>query len=598
MDNLYYGIIGNCRSAALVSREGSISWCCLPVFDSSSVFAGILDPVKGGHFSIEPVCLNEVDQRYIHDTNILLTRFYCDDGEFEVIDFMPIYRTEKGGYYYPSEVIRYLHVRKGKPSVRFRFDPQLCYARGETRVENRRDYIKAFTVTGYYESVYLYTDLDKQKVLTSDLITLEKEAFFLLSYNQKLIRLDTDRIYLELQRTRVYWLNWIDRTVRFSDYYKHIKRSALVLKLLTYQKSGAILAAVTTSLPETIGEERNWDYRFCWVRDSSMIINTLIQMGHVNSAENFLDFILDSVPKKNDKMQIMYGISGEKELDEHLLEHLSGYEGSKPVRIGNDAYKQKQNDIYGVLMDVIYQKFMLYKDTLDKQEDLWTFVRSIARIVEDNWQNPDKGIWEIRSDQKHFVFSKVLCWVAMDRARRIAGILEQEDMSAYWANLAGMIRKEIIDKGWNEEAGAFTQSYENGDMDAANLLMERFGFINAQDPKYIATVHKIRDELCVDGLMYRYRNHDDFGKPSSSFTICTFWMIQSLAKIGEKEQAREMFENLLSCTNHVGLLSEDLDFNTKRLLGNFPQGYSHLGLIDTAILLCEGTPKKPEYYKA
>ncbi|HPY82998.1 MAG TPA: glycoside hydrolase family 15 protein, partial [Bacteroidales bacterium] len=296
----------------------------------------------------------------------------------------------------------------------------------------------------------------------------------------------------------------------------------------------------------------------------------------------------------DEKIQIMYGINREKILTEKILEHLSGYENSYPVRIGNAAYLQKQNDIYGILMDVIFQQFETFKTSLDNSEMLWTITRSIVSIVKDNWQKPDKGIWEIRNEDKHFTFSKVLCWVAIDRAIKIAEIVFMNEYVAQWQQLADTIKEDIKLHAWNDKIGAYTQSYGSKDLDAANLLMENYGFIKAHDSRYIQTVKATQKELCVNGLMYRYKNKDDFGLPTSSFTICTFWLIYSLHAIGERSEARALFDQLLTYSNHLGLFSEDIDFKTKRLLGNFPQAYSHLALIETAITINKGTKTEDE----
>jgi GH15 family glucan-1,4-alpha-glucosidase len=365
-------------------------------------------------------------------------------------------------------------------------------------------------------------------------------------------------------------------------------RSALLLKLLSYQKSGAILAAVTTSIPETIGEERNWDYRFCWIRDASMVIKVMTKLGHFNVAHRYLNFIIDLLPDKGEKIQIMYGINGEKKLTEYELPHLSGYENSKPVRIGNAAYKQKQNDIYGILVDVIYQLIHLFTTSLEHSEELWTITRNIIKVVETNWQKPDKGIWEIRHSTKHFTFSKVLCWVAADRGIKIAELLHQKEYIQSWSRLRDRIKNDILKNAWSEKKQSFTQAYGIEDLDASALLMESFGFLDGDDPKFRSTVKAIQKELEYKGLMYRYKNHDDFGQPSSAFTICSFWLIRSLYMIGEKEEARKKFDELLKYSNHLGIFSEDLDFESKRLLGNFPQAYSHLALIDVAMLLAGG----------
>lgn len=588
-DNYHYGIIGNCRSAALVSARGSIDWCCLPVFNSASIFARILDERKGGHFAIHVDKKYSVSQSYIRKTNILVTRFTNGNDSFEVVDFMPRYLEPNREHYTPPDIVRYFKHLSGKPRFRIDYKPQLQYAAMQTETVVREGYIKSYTRGNRYDSIYLYTDLDKEKFVAGEEFVLENDAFVLLSYNQKLLAQTTERSYLKLQRTKVYWLNWSERTREFSRFNEEIIRSALVLKLLSYDKSGAIVAAATTSLPETIGEIRNWDYRFCWLRDASMVIKVMGSLGHLNVARRYLRFILNIIPVKDEKIQIMYGINGEKNLTEQIMRHLEGYLGSSPVRIGNAAYKQKQNDIYGILMDVIYQQYMMFENSLEHGEALWTIVRSIVRIVQRNWEKPDRGIWELRTQHQHFTFSKVLCWVAIDRAIHIARLLKKPEYLDEWTRLRERISKDILKKAWNGKVKAFTQFYGSEDLDAANLLMEPYGFIRADDEKYIQTVLATKKYLMHEGLMYRYRNHDDFGKPRSSFTICTFWMIDSLHKIGEKAEAEELFKKVLSYSNHLGLFSEDIDFKTKRMLGNFPQAYSHLALIETAVHLAEGS---------
>jgi GH15 family glucan-1,4-alpha-glucosidase len=353
---------------------------------------------------------------------------------------------------------------------------------------------------------------------------------------------------------------------------------------MSYQPTGAVLAALTTSIPETIGEMRNWDYRFCWLRDASMSIETLLNMGHFQTAQRFIYYIKGILQSKHDSFQIMYGIRGERELTEIELPHLNGYEYSQPVRIGNAAFHQRQNDVYGYVLNVIYQYYKFFPGTLNEIEDMWEIVRNISRTVSTHWEKPDKGIWEIRNDEKHFVFSKVMCWVAMDRAAKIACLLNKNYYAETWGDIANDIKKDVLTNGWKEELQSFSQTYCNTDLDASLLLMAEYGFIDATDTKYINTVNAVKKALFHEGLMYRYKNADDFGKPSSSFTICTFWLIQALHKIGQVDHAKSIFNNLLTYGNHLGLFSEDIDFSTKRLLGNFPQAYSHLALINTATL--------------
>ncbi|MGY5848456.1 glycoside hydrolase family 15 protein [Salegentibacter sp. HM20] len=588
MDNLDYGIIGNCKSAALISKTGSLDWCCLPNFNSEAIFAKILDEAKGGSFEIIVDDAYNISQEYLWETNILSTVFDNGTDAFQLIDFMPRYQREDGSFYAPPDVIRFFRLLKGKPKFRIKYDPRLNFARESTYTDHKLSYLKSYTKKGKYDSLYFYSSLDLQSILDEAEITLTSNAYCLLGYHEKLVTQSLDRCYLKFQRTKTYWMNWSAKTTRYSEYSNEIMRSALVLKALSFKKSGAVLAAATTSLPETIGEERNWDYRFCWIRDASMVIKVMAGLGHMESAQEFLQFILDLIPDKDEKIQIMYGINGEKELTEHILDHLDGYKGSKPVRTGNAAYIQKQNDIYGILMEVIYQQFLQFETSLENSEELWTVVRGIVNIVEEHWQQPDKGIWELRTEDRHFVFSKLLCWVAVDRAIKIGEVLRMGVNDTKWKSLRAEIYSDIYNNGWNDEIEAYTQSYGSKDLDASTLLMEAYGFIDARDPRFVKTVQATERELCKDGLMYRYKNRDDFGEPTSSFTICTFWLIDSLYKIGERDKAKKMFDQLLSYSNHLGLFSEDIDFETKRLLGNFPQAYSHLALIETAANFSKG----------
>ncbi|MEO0570075.1 MAG: glycoside hydrolase family 15 protein [Bacteroidota bacterium] len=583
MDNLNYGIIGNCRSAALISDTGSLDWCCLPQFDSSSVFAKLLDEKKGGNFEIITKYNYEIAQKYYPNTAILVTRFSDGENVFELHDFMPRYHKPNGKYHAPPEIIRYVKHISGAPKFSVQYDPRLEYGKGETAHHVKGSFIVSITSKQQFDSLFLYTSFNKNHVLNGEEITLKEDGYFLVCYNEKILRPSTEKIALELERTKIYWLDWVDRTPTYKKFNSEIMRSAITLKMLTYNKSGAVLAAATTSLPETIGEVRNWDYRFCWIRDASMVIKVVSELGHKNSAKRFLQFIIDLMPDKDEKLQIMYGINGEKTLTEKTLEHLDGYKGSRPVRTGNAAYKQKQNDIYGILMDVIYEQLLRFSNDIENGEELWSITKAIVWIVDKHWKEPDKGIWEFRGEDRHFTFSKVLCWVAMDRAIKVAKMFGKHRKIEKWCIIEKEIKNDIMDNAWNEDVKAFTQSYGSYHLDASVLLMESYGFVHARDPKFVSTVKAIEKNLSNDGLLYRYKNEDDFGLPSSSFTICTFWFINALFKIGEEEKALAQFEQLLSYSNHLGLFSEDIDFKTKRLLGNFPQAYSHLALIECAI---------------
>ena len=583
LDNLNYGIIGNCKSSAIINENSSIDWCCLPKFDSSSVFAKILDEKIGGSFQIVCESSYSVKQTYIDKTAILKTNFSNGKDEFDLIDFMPRYQKENGSFYSPPEIIRIFIHKSGKPKFKIIYDPKLEYSTAITNNYIKDKFIVSILDKDVYNTLFLYTSIDKKNFLNKNTIELSKDEFSLISYNEKISAVSKENVFIEFEKTKVYWLNWSSKTPKFNNYNKEILRSAITLKLLTFEKTGAVLAAATTSIPETIGEVRNWDYRFCWIRDASMVIKVIAKLGHNKIVKNFIDYIINLIPDKNEKLQIMYGINGEKKLEEKKLTHLSGYLNSKPVRIGNAAYIQKQNDIYGILVDAIYFQIKKNLNETDNLEELWSIVKSIVWVVKNNWKKPDKGIWEFRKDDQHFTFSKLLCWVAVDRAIKISTLIQNGKSAKKWYTLRDEIYDDIHKNAWNKKKKAFTQSYGSDYLDASVLLMEQYGFIRANDKKYVQTVKCIEKELLEKNLMYRYKNDDDFGLPSSSFTVCTFWFINSLNKIGEKEKAKKLFENLLGLSNHLGLFSEDIDFKSKRLLGNFPQAYSHLALIDTAI---------------
>jgi len=579
-----YGVIGNCKSAALIDHRGTIVWCCLPDFDSASVFAQLLDEHKGGSFGFEVDETYTIIQAYLPNTNILRTVFNSPAGGFELLDLMPRHKEDRL-YYAPPEIIRYVHRTYGKPVFRIRYQPKLGYARYETVSKSHPSHIKSFVREGTYESVYLYTSLAHADVLEGNPVALEDDAFLLLSYHQKVCPVTLERMFLEIERTKVYWLDWVERTKMLARWNEPVRRSALVLKLLSYQETGAIMAAITTSVPESLGSERNWDYRFCWIRDATMTLNMLSQLGHFNIAENFFQYLLRVVPYKDDEIQIMYGIRGSKTLVEQELDWLEGYKGSRPVRIGNAAHSQKQHDIYGVLLNAILKYVEVFSCDETTVEKLWTITRSLARIVMRTWRLPDVSIWEYRTNPGHFTFSKMLCWVALDRSVKIAELLGTSEQAEGWRLEAEAIREDILLNAWSETAGAFTQRYGSESLDASVLLMASYEFIEPRDPRFVATVQKIRKNLSQDGLMFRYKDDDDFGTPKSSFTVCSFWMVKALWQIGETEAAETMFNRLLGYANPLGLYSEDLDFKTKELLGNFPQGYSHLALIDCALTL-------------
>ncbi|MCR5697250.1 MAG: glycoside hydrolase family 15 protein [Marinilabiliaceae bacterium] len=587
MNNLNYGVIGNCTTAALVSERGCIEWLCMPHFDSASVFASLLDKNIGGQFGIDVSDNYKITQAYIPHTNILTTNFVSDEGAFTISDFMPCYYYD--GYnevYRPSEIYRYIRYISGTPRFTINYQPKPDYARGDCQLKITQKHIESYSSSNIKDRQFLYSSIPLQDIIDRKEITLTKDEFFLLASNEKLCNVNLEREKYDYCKTLVYWLNWSGRTKKFKQYNEHIERSMLTLKLMS-NFNGAILAAITTSLPECIGETRNWDYRFCWLRDASMTIETLVNLGHTRAATRFIQFVRSTFVANHNGFQIMYGIRGEKKLQEEVLEHLSGYEGSKSVRIGNAAYHQKQNDSYGYLMNLIYQYFTLIPCRQNDLENVWDMVKNIMAKVKNEWHKADKGIWEIRGVAHHFVSSKVMCWVALDRGAKIASLLQMDNYAKDWRQEADKVKADVFKKGWKESIQSFSQAYDNEHLDSSLLLMESYGFIDGQDERFKKTVLKVKKELLHNGLMYRYNTPDDFGVPQSAFTLCTFWLIRALYVIDEKEEAQKIYEQILSYSNHLGLFSEDLDFESKRLLGNFPQAYSHLAVINTAMLFTE-----------
>ncbi len=585
MENYDYGIIGNCTSAALVSKECSIDWLCFPFFDSSSVFSKILDEEKGGHFKISALNIKSVTQTYIPHTPILKTRFETKTGCFEVRDYMPRFVSLDGVFYCPSEIHRGIMLIDGNPEVLVEFDPRPGYASCGVNLTDEDEYIKVKSQGGEYDSYYLYTDVDYDKIMKTKSFVLNESKFIVLAYHEKLKKITGERIFLEYEKTKAYWMDWSFSKILPEQNRDFVLRSLITLKLLMFHRTGAVIAAPTTSLPEIIGEGRNWDYRFCWTRDAAMIVDLYIKTGDMTSANRYITFILNRMLLKKDQAAVMYGINGERDLTERTLDHLSGYMSSKPVRVGNAAYSQVQNDVYGELIETLYTYFIQVAQVdIHFNEEIWTTVKSLARKVMEIWKTPDAGIWEMRGSLKHYVHSKLMCWVALDRAAKIGEFIGKTTNVKLWKKTADAIKQDVLKNGWNEKMGAFTMHYGSDALDASNLLMLHYGFLEKDDPKMVGTVKMTYKLLVKNRFAFRYLNEDDFGFPKNSFIVCTFWMINALYIIGEKKKAKGMFDNIVSKANHLGLFSEDLDVHSGRLTGNFPQGYSHLALIQTMML--------------
>lgn len=581
-----YSLIGNCVASALVSEEGSVDWLCMPYFDSPSVFGRLLDKEKGGCFKIEAVNSVRVTQEYVRFTPILRTRFETSDGVFDLYDYMPRFMNDQDRYYCPAEIHRSIRVISGKPKIRVKLELKPNYASSECRVENRGEYLKFLSTSGEYHSYYLYSNLDFDQILSGREILISDSVFFLLSYHEKIRPVNTDWVYFEFERTKSYWLAWIQRTDLPTNNRELIIRSLITLKLLMYQRTGAVIAAPTTSLPEIVGKNRNWDYRYCWIRDASLIIELFSRLGHTGSSERYMSFILSRMLLKNDGISVVYGIHGEKILKEKTIDSLDGYQGSKPVRVGNEAYIQSQNDLYGELLDAIYMYFKSYRGIgFHFDQELWTAVRSLVNWTKGSWMKPDSGIWEYRGDPQHHVFSKLMSWVAMDRAMLIAKSIGKTAYAKDCSAVADQIKQDILKNGWNEKVRAFTMHYGSANADASLLLMAHYGFLPYEDPRIVKTVEFCHERLVRNGFVMRYVTEDDFGLPENAFLICTFWMVNALYSIGRKQEARQMFKQATATANHNGLMSEGVEPDTGRQTGNFPQGYSHMAFVQSALLL-------------
>jgi GH15 family glucan-1,4-alpha-glucosidase len=458
------------------------------------------------------------------------------------------------------------------------------------RYEIHDDYIKMISTRGSYMSFYLYSNVSMHDVLQGTAIALPRRTYFVLSYHEKLGNLTDTAIYHQFEKTKAYWLDYIDQLRYPTRYRDDVIRSVITLKLLSYQRTGAVLAAPTTSLPEIVGGERNWDYRYCWMRDGGMTIDLYSRIGDTETSEHFMRYILQRLPFKNDPIQLMYSIEGDRVLEETIQEHLKGYENSYPVRIGNNAYTQQQNDLYGQLIEAIYT-FMLFEHSIKHRgkiqiaEEIWTLVRSLVNHIIQVWEQPDNGIWEFRGVKRHFTHSKLMSWVGMDRAVKIAAFLGKPKYIPIWRHVANQIHDDILNHAWNKQAEAFTMSYDSEAFDASNLLMLHYKFLPSDDARIISTVNTYYDHLVKNDFMFRYKVDDDFGTPKNAFIVCTFWMINALYIIGQKAKARQMFDHLLKHRNHLGLLSEGIEIDTGGLTGNFPQAYSHLALIQSAFTL-------------
>ena len=585
---LDYGIIGNCKTCALVRKNGVVEWMCYPRFDSPSVFAKILDRKIGGSLGIIAKGY-KTNQRYLENSAILETTFTSDESEFVVYDFFPRYKKiakRRGKLKKRNEIIRIIKPVKGKPTLKITYDPQPDYARAEVTHEITEKGIKSNGGFG------LVSNIPYETILSSDEIVLDRTRYLVFGGTDVLQgRFSVTHCTALLRATRSYWRDWVKTLILPETNRDTIIRSAITLKLLTYSETGAIVAAATTSIPEEKGSERTWDYRFCWVRDAALCVDALKKIGRDYEAKGLLEFIINNV-RKDDFIQIMYGINSETRLREQTLDHLEGFHGSKPVRIGNGAYNQVQHDIYGQVLDIIYLYFVYYEYEKKLTKRYWQFIIYLVNQIKFTWDRPDSGIWEFRDLLRHYTYSKFMCYVGVDRAIKIAQHYNKTERMQEWLDLRDEIREDILKKAYDPELEAFTMYYGSKELDASVLQMAYYEFLDDTDPRIIGTIKAIYNHLRHDYLVKRYDAPDDFGTTTSSFTICSFWLVDALYTIGDEERAREIFNKLVAHANHLGLFSEDIDIKSRKLIGNFPQAYTHIALINSSILLSEWSSKR------
>jgi GH15 family glucan-1,4-alpha-glucosidase len=579
-----YGFIGNTISGALVARDGSIDWLCLPRFDGDACFAALLGGPGHGHWQIAPVGeVKSVSRRYDPGTAILRTTFETADGKVTLIDFMPF--TDDERY---VDVVRLVCGEQGRVRMRMSLVMRFDYGKVVPWVR-RHDY--GISAIAGPDALQLHTPVELRG---EDFTTVADFSVgagatipFTLAYHPSHRQARSpDDCQVRLEETARRWRDWSGRCqfdrLEGQPWRDAVVRSLITLKALTFTPTGGIVAAPTTSLPEHLGGVRNWDYRFCWIRDATLVLYALLNSGYREEAHAWREWLLRAVAGDPAQLQIMYGLSGERRLTEFELPWLPGYEGSRPVRVGNAAFDQRQLDVPGELMDTLHvaRKFQLERD-----EDAWQLQKTILRQLEDDWNKPDEGIWEVRGGQRHFTHSRLMCWVAFDR-----GIKAVEDFGLSgpverWRTVRDEIHADICRNGWNADKRAFVQYYGGTALDASLLLMAEVGFLPANDPRFVATVEAVERELLVDGLVLRYRTEDTpDGLPGDEgvFLACSFWLADAYVMLGRHDDAVALFEHLLSLRNDLGLLAEEYDPRLGRQLGNFPQAFSHIALINTA----------------
>jgi alpha,alpha-trehalase len=591
-----YGLLADCNSAALVDRSGSIDWLCLPRYDSPAVFSRILDP-DAGHWWIRPAASFSSERRYLPGTLVIETVFTTGSGSVRVVDAMAFAAGQRGhalGYDAPHEVLRSVEGISGSVELAMELAVRPEFGLYRPLIRLLDDGARTFGgTTPVRLRAGAPVEVDGESTVRSRFTVAAGEqvgfALRLLPVEMRTAPEPTapEDVAGRVADTAEAWRSWeAEHDIYEGPHRELVRHSARVLKGLTYRPTGAIVAAPTTSLPETVGGERNWDYRYSWIRDSSLTIEALYIGACTDEAEEFVSFMTSAAGGRagEGSLQIMYGIGGEHDLSERELPHLRGWRDSRPVRVGNGAWGQTQLDVYGELLNSLW----LYRERLGElHPEIQAFVADLADTAARRWRETDQGMWEMRGEPRHHLSSKVLCWTALDRAVRLAPQLGERAKEEEWSAARDEIRAAVLERGWSDERGAFAQSFDSHELDAAQLLMPILGFLPARDPRMRATIEAIAEDLTEDGLVLRYRNDeglnaDGLTGEEGTFVICSFWLVTCLAKAGEVERAERLFDQLAGYANDLGLLAEEIDTADDELLGNFPQAFSHIGLIVAA----------------
>ena len=589
-----YGIVGDLHTVALVATDGSIDWCCLPQFDSPSVFGALLDERKGGYFKVSGVGDQLHRQLYHPDTNVLMTHFSDPNGVALLEDFMPIGGLIPGeNRRYSPSIVRRVTAVRGERRMRVECYPAFDYARSSHKVVRVSTGAVFESESGEKVGLSLSVPFEVHKggvIAEFDLLAGQSVSMALCTMqagDREPPQMTDENAQRLFEDTIKFWRSWLSRCTYRGRWREMVYRSVLTLKLLTFAPTGAIVAAPTCSLPELVGGSRNWDYRYTWLRDAAFTVYGFMRVGLTEEAGQFMKWVEERISEvpEGKVPGIMYRLNGDPTIHEETLEHLEGYRGSRPVRVGNSAHHQLQLDIFGELMDSVY---LYNKYGSPISYDFWKQLRKLVNWVAANWRQPDEGIWEVRGGRQQFVFSKLMCWVALDRALRLADKRSFPADRNLWLKERDAIYETIMDRGWNSQRGAFVQSFDSQVVDAANLLMPLVFFISPTDPRMLSTIDTVLRDLTSDGLVHRYdvkeAADDGIAEEEGSFSICSFWLVEALTRAGRLDEARFMFERMLGYSNHVGLYSEEIG-PSGEALGNFPQAFTHLSLISAAFNL-------------